>query len=111
MTHSIPTNGRDRNLAGTSWKSIEYYLHLIKIPSHVCVETMYNIRALFMSRVKKFSPSMQLRQSGMGLHPSHAYTWTWQKWRGKLQRRLEPEVVLTHVCVHDYNKYATLLGI
>ena len=42
LIHFIPTNGRDRNQAGTSRTSVEYHLHLIKkIPSHVCIESMY----------------------------------------------------------------------
>ena len=39
--HLIPTDGCDRNLAGTSWKGAEYHLYLIKIPSHISVESIY----------------------------------------------------------------------
>ena len=41
MERSIATNGRDRNLAAISWKGTEYHLYLIKIPSHICVESIY----------------------------------------------------------------------
>ena len=41
VIHLIPTNGCDRNLAGTSKKGTEYHLHLIKIPSHIRVESSY----------------------------------------------------------------------
>ena len=33
----IPTRGRDTN----TLKMREYYLHLIKIPSHLCAKTSY----------------------------------------------------------------------
>ena len=40
--HLIPAIGRDRNPAGTSRNSVEYHLHLIKILSHFCVESIYS---------------------------------------------------------------------
>ena len=46
VVHVLPPNGRDKNWAGTS--GIEYHLHLIKIPSHIYVESSYTLYQEYM---------------------------------------------------------------